>query len=41
VSTPGLFSGERIRELVVEVADLLGPERAQATVVLVGGSLLA
>lgn len=41
MSKPGLLSGDRIRELVLEVADLLGPEGPQATVVLVGGSLLA
>lgn len=41
MNTPGMFSGERIRELVVEVADTLDPDTAQATIVLVGGSLLA
>ena len=41
MTTQGLFSGDRIRELVREVADTLSPEKPQATVLLVGGSLLA
>jgi len=37
----GMFTGERIRLLVGEVAELLDPGRPQATVIIVGGSLLA
>jgi hypothetical protein len=37
----GIFTGERIRLLVREVAELLDPGRPQATVIIVGGSLLA
>jgi len=36
-----LFSGDRIRELLGEVAEQLGPEAPQETVIVVGGSLLA
>jgi len=41
VTPPRLFSGDRIRELLTEVADQMRPGRAQSTVLLVGGSLLA
>jgi hypothetical protein len=41
MTPPGLLSGERIRELLVEVADQLDPGAPQATVLIVGGSLLA
>ena len=37
----GTFTGDRIRELVLEVADLLDDDRPQATLIVVGGSLLA
>lgn len=36
-----LFSGNRIRELLGEVAEQLGPKFPQETVIVVGGSLLA
>jgi hypothetical protein len=41
VTSPGLFSGERIRGLLIEVADLLPTGRPQENVLIVGGSLLA
>jgi hypothetical protein len=41
VTEHGLFSGDRIRELLTEVADLMTPGPPQSTVLLVGGSLLA
>lgn len=41
MTTPGLLSGDRIRDLLHEVADCLSPEREQSTVLMVGGSLLA
>lgn len=37
----GLFSGERIRELLLEVAECLQSGRSRSTVLIVGGSLLA
>ena len=40
MTTQGLFSGDRIRELVREVADTLSPEKPQATVLLVEHSRL-
>ena len=40
MTPPGLLSGERIRQLLGEVAEQLAPGR-QATVLIVGGSLLA
>jgi hypothetical protein len=41
MNPPGTFSGERIRELISEVAELLDEGQPRATVVIVGGSLLA
>lgn len=41
MSESGLLSGERIRELVTEVAEQLGVQRTRATIIMVGGSLLA
>lgn len=41
MNTPGTFTGDRIRELVLEVAELLDHHRPQATLIVVGGSLLA
>ena len=41
MNTPGTFTGDRIRELILEVADLLDDDRPQATLIVVGGSLLA
>lgn len=41
MTSPGLFSGERIRGLLIEVADLLPTGRPQENVLIVGGSLLA
>lgn len=37
----GLFSGDRIRQLLLEVAESMKPGRSQSTVLIVGGSLLA
>lgn len=36
-----LFSGDRIRTLLIEVANQLDPAKSQSTVLLVGGSILA
>ena len=41
MNDPGTFTGDRIRQLVLEVADLLDDDRPQATLIVVGGSLLA
>ena len=41
MNSPRLLSGEQIRELLLEVAEELESGRAQTSVVLVGGSLLA
>jgi hypothetical protein len=41
VTAPELFTGARIRALLAEVAGELRPETPQATVLIVGGSLLA
>lgn len=41
MSPPGTFTGDRIRQLLGEVADRLDPALPRATVVIVGGSLLA
>ena len=41
MTTPGLLSGDQIRDLLSEVAHELDPSRAQATVLVVGGSLMA
>ena len=41
MSVPGLFTGERIRLLMSEVAEELEPAAQQAVVIIVGGSLLA
>lgn len=41
MTTPGLLTGDQIRDLLGEVAQELDPSRAQATVLVVGGSLMA
>jgi hypothetical protein len=41
MTTPGLFSGERIRELLGEVAEQMDPAETPSTILIVGGSLLA
>ncbi|MEK0415685.1 MAG: hypothetical protein RL352_1082 [Actinomycetota bacterium] len=39
--SPGLFAGDEIRELLIEVAENLRPGRPRPAVIIVGGSLLA
>ena len=41
MNAQGMFSADRIRQLLGEVAELLDPRRPQETVIIVGGSLLA
>lgn len=41
MTTPGLFSGNRIRDLLLEVADCLDEGSKRPTVLIVGGSLMA